>query len=232
MPAREIISRLLRRHVRPQRLVLEHRIEAPVFPGHNAEDSAWASITLVNARAHGALLSGSIRDLQSVVRLAVARPGALSTRRAIPWILPQHKFARVDGCAAGPAPSTGTNEMNISTQISRPALKVRTVGAKPTEGFWKFGHAGDFLWIGPSHDEQPVALVPFHQDDARDPAEARANAAMMAASIDLLHAARIAANACDILADECRDDGLAHMESIWRRKAAIARAAIDKAESA
>lgn len=50
------------------------------------------------------------------------------------------------------------------------------------------------------------------------------------AAPDLLEVARMATNACDVLADECRDEGDAEYEAKWRRKAEIARAAIAKAE--
>jgi len=58
---------------------------------------------------------------------------------------------------------------------------------------------------------------------------AEANARLIAAAPDLLEAARIAANACDILATESADSDDTEHAEIWRRKAARARAAIAKA---
>lgn len=61
--------------------------------------------------------------------------------------------------------------------------------AAHTPGPWTFGHLGhDRLWVGPSHDEPPVATVPWDCDEARD--EARANAALLAAAPALLAALR------------------------------------------
>lgn len=57
-----------------------------------------------------------------------------------------------------------------------------------TPGRWSFGHIGtDGLWVGPSHDQKPVAIVPHDCDQARD--ESRANARLIAAAPELLEAA-------------------------------------------
>lgn len=60
--------------------------------------------------------------------------------------------------------------------------------SKHTPGPWTFGHYGmSALWVGPDHEQKPVARVPHDSDDeARD--ESRENARLMAAAPELLEA--------------------------------------------
>ena len=60
--------------------------------------------------------------------------------------------------------------------------------SKHTPGPWTSGHHGNVaLWVGPSHFDRPVALVPWDSHaEARD--EARDNARLIAAAPDLFGA--------------------------------------------
>jgi hypothetical protein len=62
-----------------------------------------------------------------------------------------------------------------------------SANAKHTPGPWAYGHLGkEALWVGPSHDEPPVAIVPWDTDGARD--NARDNAQLLSVLPDFLDA--------------------------------------------
>jgi hypothetical protein len=81
-------------------------------------------------------------------------------------------------------------------------------------GPWQHGYNGTTgLWVGPVLDKQPVAIVPWDTDDARD--TARADARLIAAAPDLLAA-------CVALVDSFEKH---RPKELWdAARAAIARA--------
>ncbi len=72
------------------------------------------------------------------------------------------------------------------------------MSALHTPGPWQFGHLGtEELWVGPGHDQTPVAHVSHDGEYARD--NSRANARLISTAPELLAAVIAALDAANEL---------------------------------